>query len=68
MGLLLIGIEDSPLENRGAQFALIADALSDIKADVDIVGWFERQSIMGLILPEIEAADLPKTCNPRLGF
>lgn len=63
MGLLLIGIEDSPLENRGAQFALIADALSDIKADVDIVGWFERQSIMGLILPEIEAAALATTCE-----
>ena len=58
MVMLLIGVQDSRPENTSALFAVIANALSAIKSDIDILGWFERQSIMGLIVPDIDAADL----------
>jgi lipopolysaccharide/colanic/teichoic acid biosynthesis glycosyltransferase len=63
MVMLLIGIQDSRPESTPALFAGIAGALSAIKSDIDIVGWFERESIMGLIVPEIDAAYLASTCE-----
>ena len=67
MVMLLIGVLDSRRENTSALFAGIANALSAIKSDIDILGWFERQSIMGLIVPEIDMANLASTCE-RLEF
>jgi lipopolysaccharide/colanic/teichoic acid biosynthesis glycosyltransferase len=63
MVMLLIGVQDSRCENTLALFAGIANALSAIKSDIDILGWFERQSIMGLIVPEIDTANLANTCE-----
>jgi lipopolysaccharide/colanic/teichoic acid biosynthesis glycosyltransferase len=63
MVMLSIGIQDSRRENTSALFAGIADALSVIKSDIDILGWFERESIMGLIVPEIDTANLASTCE-----
>jgi lipopolysaccharide/colanic/teichoic acid biosynthesis glycosyltransferase len=63
MVMMLIGIQDSRPESTPALFAGIASALSAIKSDIDIVGWFERESIMGLIVPEIDAAYLASTCE-----
>jgi len=63
MVMLLIGVQDSQYENTSALFAGIEGALSAVKSDIDILGWFERQSIMGLIVPEIETADLASTCE-----
>ena len=62
MALLLIGAQDRR-ENTSALFAAIAHALSAIKSDIDIVGWVERGAIMGLIVPEIDTADLASTCE-----
>ena len=63
MMLLLIGIQDSRRENTSALFAGIANALSAIKSDMDILGWFERESIISLIVPEIDSANLASTCE-----
>jgi lipopolysaccharide/colanic/teichoic acid biosynthesis glycosyltransferase len=63
MVMLLIGVEDSRRENKSALFAGIANVLSAIKSDIDIFGWFERASIMGLIVPEIDTANLASTCE-----
>ena len=43
MVMLSIGMQDSRRENTSALFAGIADALSVIKSDIDILGWFERR-------------------------
>ena len=62
MVMLLIGFrDDSRGEDTSTPFALIADALSAIKSDIDILGWFERQSIIGLIVPEIDCANVATT-------
>ena len=63
MVMLLIGIQDSWPEERPALFAGIARALSAIKSDIDILGWFDRESILGLIVPEINTASLAGTCE-----
>jgi lipopolysaccharide/colanic/teichoic acid biosynthesis glycosyltransferase len=63
MVMLLIGVQDSRRENTSALFAGIANALSAIKSDIDILGWFGRQSIIGLIVPEIDTANLARTCK-----
>src|SRR6267143_589421 len=61
--MLLIGVQDNRREDTSALFAGIANALRAIKSDIDILGWFERQSIMGLIVPEIDTANLASTCE-----
>ena len=63
IAILLIGVRDSRHENTSALFAMIVDALSVIKSDIDIAGWFERESIIGLIVPEIDPANLTSTCK-----
>ena len=63
MMMLLIGVQDSRGEVAPTLFAAVANALSAIKSDIDILGWFERQSIIGLIVPEIDVANLASTCE-----
>jgi lipopolysaccharide/colanic/teichoic acid biosynthesis glycosyltransferase len=63
MAILLIGVCDSQRENTSVLFSRIANALSVIKSDIDIAGWFERESIIGLIVPEIDPANLTVTCE-----
>lgn len=63
MVMLLIGVQDSRPEDTPALFAGIANTLSAIMSDIDILGWFERQSVMGLIVPEIDMANLASTCE-----
>ena len=63
MVMLLIGVQDSRHENTLALCAGIANTLSAIKSDIDILGWFKRQSIMGLIVPDIDTVNLASTCE-----
>ena len=63
MVMLLIGVRERRGENTPALFAGIANALSAIKSDIDILGWFEQKTIMGLIVPEIDPANLASTCE-----
>ena len=63
MAILLIGVRDRLDKNTSALFAVIADTFSAIKSDIDIAGWFERESIIGLIVPEIDPANLTSTCE-----
>ena len=60
MVMLLIGLQDIRSEDAQVWFATMANALSAIKSDMDILGWFERQSIMGLIVTELDASSLVK--------
>jgi len=60
MVLLLIGVQESRSEQTSTLFALVAHSLSAIRSDIDILGWYEGQSIMGLIVPDIDAARLAK--------
>jgi len=63
MVMLFIGLQDSREEDAPALFAGIVSALSAIKSDIDLLGWFERESILGLIVPEIDTKYLAGTCE-----
>jgi lipopolysaccharide/colanic/teichoic acid biosynthesis glycosyltransferase len=63
MAILLVGVRDSRRENTSALFGVVANALSAIKSDIDIAGWFERESIIGLIVPEIDPSNLTSACE-----
>jgi exopolysaccharide biosynthesis polyprenyl glycosylphosphotransferase len=40
-----------------ATWAAVIEALTVAKRDADVLGWFERGSTLGLIVPEVEASD-----------
>lgn len=63
MAMLLIGAQGSLHDNSPALFAGIVDAMAAVKSDIDIVGWFERESIMGLIVPDLDPADMVAICE-----
>ncbi|MDZ4854900.1 MAG: sugar transferase [Nitrospirota bacterium] len=63
MVLLLVGVHDGRRENTCALFEKVVQVLSAIKLDIDIAGWFQRESIMGLIVPEIDTANVANTCE-----
>lgn len=63
MVLVLVSVQKSRVEDTSALFVKIANALLAIKSDVDILGWFERDSILGLIIPEIDSERLASTCK-----
>jgi lipopolysaccharide/colanic/teichoic acid biosynthesis glycosyltransferase len=62
MAILLIGVRDCQHANTPALFAVVAEALGAIKSDIDIAGWFERESIIALIVPEIDPSNLTSAC------
>lgn len=67
MVMLLVGMRDGRCVDAPALSAGITDTLSAIKSDIDILGWFERQSTMGLIVPDVDTANLEPVCD-RLEF
>ena len=54
MGLLLVSAPDGDIEDS-ATWKGIVSGLAAAKRDTDVIGWFERGSSIGVILPEIES-------------
>lgn len=63
MVMLLVGVSDGQPLATPSVFERVAKAFSAIKSDIDIAGWFERESIMCLIVPDIDTANLASTCE-----
>jgi len=61
MVMLLVGVQDGRCLETPSVFEGVAKALSAVKSEIDILGWFERLSVMGLIVPEVDSADLTAT-------
>lgn len=62
MALLLIGLPSS-LREPQASCAAVTEALSAVQSDIDLLGWFEPRDTIGLIVPDIDPADLTGTCD-----
>lgn len=60
--MLLVGVQDDEVATPSV-FEGVAKALSAVKSEIDILGWFERDSVMGLIVPEVDSAGLPATAE-----
>jgi len=63
MVLLLIGLPNRSSEQGMAHKVVVANALSAVMSEFAISGWFEPPSVIGLIVPEVEPADLTSTCE-----
>src|SRR5689334_10627968 len=63
MVMLLVGIQDGRQHHAFDIFPAVGQALAAVKSDIDILGWFEYQSVMGLIIPDIEPDTLAATCE-----
>ena len=63
MVMLLVSVQDGRRLDTPSVFEGVAKALSAVKSEIDILGWFERHSVMGLIVPEVDAAGLTATAE-----
>ena len=52
--LVLVAANDQDLNRRA--WAAAVDALSAVRRDTDVLGWFERGSVLGVILSDLEAS------------
>src|SRR3990172_3003988 len=62
-GLLLLDVNDGPGADSSASWHAAIAALAAVKRDMDIVGWFERPALIGVIVPEIPASDPAAVCE-----
>src|SRR5215472_1220114 len=53
MGLLLVSAPDGEMLEGSASWIGIVSGLAAAKRDTDVIGWFERGSSLGIILPDI---------------
>jgi lipopolysaccharide/colanic/teichoic acid biosynthesis glycosyltransferase len=63
MAILLIGLHEGQGTPERVRFSDVAHALSTIKTDTDIMGWFDQDSVMGLLVPDIDEHALAATCE-----
>ncbi len=59
MALVLISLPSGGGTQAASMSSLITNALVVIASDLDTLGWFEESSVIGLIMPELNATDLP---------
>src|SRR2546425_4028297 len=59
--LLLVDMNDGLSANSSSIWEAAIEALTAAKREMDVLGWFERQAVIGLILPEIRVSDLANT-------
>lgn len=63
MVLLLIDLPNRHDNQGTVGGTVVAKALASVASEVDILGWFEPSSVISLIVPEIDPADLAGTCD-----
>jgi len=63
MVLLLVSIPSRSGKQGTTHAAVVANALSMVTSEFDILGWFEPLSVIGLIVPEIGHTDHAGTCD-----
>src|SRR2546427_2972652 len=61
--LLLLGVKDGLGADSSSIWDTVIEALTAAKREMDILGWFEWQAVIGVIVPEIHASDLANTCK-----
>src|SRR6185436_11053818 len=58
MVMLLVGVQDGRRLNAPSVLEGVTKVFSAVKSEIDILGWFEQHSVMGLIVPEVDSASL----------
>src|ERR1700737_2373200 len=55
--LLLVEMNADFGFDRGLEWKSVIDALASAKRETDVLGWFDRGRVLGVIFPEIQASD-----------
>lgn len=63
VGLLLVEATGSPTAAAPAIWNAAADALAVVKREMDIAGWLDAPTRLGVIVPGIRAPELPEACR-----
>jgi hypothetical protein len=61
--LLLVSLDAVVGEDPLIVWGSVVEALSAAKRDTDVVGWFERGAVIGVVLTEIESRDAALVCG-----
>jgi len=63
MALLLVGVPDVSLGRSPVVVSSLVEVLSELRSDTDLVGWFEDRALLGLLLLDVEPAELAQVCE-----
>jgi len=62
--LIMIGIGDFSRGTHSSEmWNGIAEALSAVKSETDILGWFEQGTVLGLLAPDVQMSELVAVCK-----
>ena len=61
--LMLVDVNDGPGADSLSIEEAAIEALAAATRETDVLGWFERWAVIGVILPEIRMSDLVNTCE-----
>jgi len=57
LALILVAVDDCLTGEATSTWRYVVDALAAVKRETDVLGWFEQNAAVGLILPEITSTD-----------
>jgi len=60
---MLVDVNDGPGADSLSIEEAAIEALAAATRETDVLGWFERWAVIGVILPEIRMSDLVNTCE-----
>jgi lipopolysaccharide/colanic/teichoic acid biosynthesis glycosyltransferase len=64
IALVLISIGDFGRDAHSSTiWSGVAVALAAVKSEIDILGWFEQDTMMGLLAPDIKTSELAAVCR-----
>lgn len=62
--LVLISMGDSPRKADSLEtWKSLADALAAVRSEIDMLGWFEQGTVLGLLAPDIPPSELAAVCK-----
>src|SRR2546425_6309454 len=61
--LMLVDVTDGVEADSWSIGEAAIEALAAATRETDVLGWFERRAVIGVILPEIRVSDLANTCE-----
>jgi lipopolysaccharide/colanic/teichoic acid biosynthesis glycosyltransferase len=64
IALVLISIGDFGRDAHSSTiWSGVAEALAAVQSEIDILGWFEQDTMMGLLAPDIKTSELAAVCR-----